>query len=87
MNGIIGYNLNILPESSEECTKIGIIIKYVKNKEEISLYNTKNNINSNSQDYNFLQQNYNFIDENKLIVKGEKEVIEKLKQLNDEKKK
>ena len=86
LNGIIGYNLNILPESSEECTKIGIIIKYVKNKEEISLYNTKNDINSNSNNYNFLKQNYYFIEENKLIVKGEKEVIEKLKQLNDEKK-
>ena len=37
LNSIIGYNLNILHISINECTKRAFIIKYCKSMENISL--------------------------------------------------
>ena len=38
LNNIIGYNLNLLQVNENQCTKLGLIIKYTKEIEDISLY-------------------------------------------------
>ena len=41
LNNIIGYNLNLLQVNENQCTKLGLIIKYKKEIEYISLYKVK----------------------------------------------
>ena len=57
LNNLIGYNLNLLPVSSEECTKIGLIIKYTEKEDDISIYK----INLIKQEYS----NLNYFEYNK----------------------
>ena len=41
LNNIIGYNQNYLPTNNNECTKVGVIIKYANKNEEIKMYKTE----------------------------------------------
>ena len=41
INSLIGYNLDLLPKSSDHCTKIILIIQYINNQDNIALYKTK----------------------------------------------
>ena len=41
INSLIGYDLNLIPKSSDDCTKIILIIHYTESQDDISLYKTK----------------------------------------------
>ena len=53
INNIIGYNLNYLPTNLQECTKVGIIIKYVKNIKEPQMH--KAQFITNNKNYNYFK--------------------------------
>ena len=71
LNSLIGYD--IIPESSGHCTKIGLVIQYTKNEEDIALYKA----NFEKQNAN----NYSFI-KNELISKEKNHISDTLKKLN-----
>ena len=74
LNALIGKD--ILPESSGHCTKVILIIQYVKYEKDISLYSSKfYKKNSNSLINYFIQD--------KLITKGEESVKNQLKVINN----
>ena len=77
LNNLIGYNLNLLPVSSEECTKIGLIIKYTEKEDNISIYK----INLIKQEYSNL--NYFEYNKNERMVVGKDKVKETLNKLNE----
>ena len=77
LNNLIGYNLNLLPVSSEECTKIGLIIKYTEKEDDISIYR----INLIKQDYPNLNY-FKYNKEDDRIVVGKDKVKEQLNKLN-----
>ena len=75
LNSLIGKDL--LPDGSDHCTKVIIIIQYTKYEKDISLYSSKKNTeNSNNYIYYFM--------EDKLLEKGEESVKKKLKSLNSD---
>ena len=71
LNSLIGYD--IIPESSGHCTKIGLVIQYTKNEEDIALYKA----NFEKQNEN----NYTFI-KNELITKEKNLIYGALQKLN-----
>ena len=76
INSLIGYNLDLLPKSSDHCTKIIIIIQYTNNQDNIALYKTKfDKHNEYSSFYFFSKEN--------LITKGIENVRIKLNELNN----
>ena len=78
LNTIIGYNQNFLPTKTEECTKIGVIIKYAKKGEEAKMYETFFRTNENNLNY-FEYNNDN------LVAEGERAIYEKIDELNNNK--
>ena len=75
INSLIGYNLDLLPKSSDHCTKIILIIQYINNEDNIALYKTKfDKHNEYSSFYFFSKEN--------LITKGKENVKIKLNELN-----
>ena len=77
INNIIGYRFkNLLPSKGSECTKIGIIIKYIDNIKNIKMY--KANLITNEDGFNYFK-----IDESEFYV--ENEIYNKLDQLNSDK--
>jgi N-terminal acetyltransferase B complex non-catalytic subunit len=78
INSLIGYDLDLIPKSSGDCTNIALIIHYTENKDNISLYETKfDNHNKYS--------NFYFFSKEKIISKGKENVKEFLKALNEKK--
>ncbi len=75
LNSIIGYNLDLLDTSENECTKKAFVIKYCEGKEDISLI--KAEVKQN--DYNFY-----YFEEKELIIKGLDNVKRKIKEINNE---
>ena len=76
INNIIGYNLNFLPTDLKECTKVGIIIKYVKNIEKPRMYKAK--FITTDKNYNYFK--YKDIEEDEEIKLQKKEEIEEKKE-------
>lgn len=76
INSLIGYNLDLLPKSSDHCTKIILIIQYINNQDNIALYKTK--FDKHNKFFSF----YFFSKEN-LITKGKENVRIKLNELNN----
>ena len=74
---IIGYNQKFLPVKTQECTKVGVIIKYANKGEVVKLYETYFQTNENGLNY----FEYN---ENSPIAQGEDSVLNKLDQLNND---
>ena len=74
LNSIIGYNLNLLNTSSNECTKKAFVIKYCKSLEDISLIKSKKKQN----DFNFY-----YFEEKEIIAKGIIDVRRKIIELNE----
>ena len=74
---IIGYNQNFLPVKTQECTKIGVIIKYANKGENVKLYETHFQTNENGLNY----FEYN---EKCPIAQGEDSVLQKIDQLNND---
>ena len=72
LNSLIGYDL--IPESSNHCTKIALIIQYTKSEKDISLFTAEFNKKDNS--------NYNFI-KGELIARGKDNIFETLKDKNN----
>ena len=78
INSLIGYDLDLIPKSSGDCTNIALIIHYTENKDNISLYETKfDNHNKYSNFYYFSKE--------KIISNGKENVKEFLKALNEKK--
>ena len=76
INSLIGYNLDLLPKSSDHCTKIILIIQYINNQDDIALYTTKfDKHNEYSSFYFFSKEN--------LITKGKENVKIKINELNN----
>ena len=76
INSLIGYNLDLLPKSSDHCTKIILIIQYINKQHNIALYETKfDKHNGYSSFYFFSKGN--------LITKGKENVRIKLNELNN----
>lgn len=76
INTLIGYDLDLIPKSSDHCTNIALIIHYTENKDNISLYETKfDNHNKYSNFYYFSKE--------KKISNGKENVKELLKKLNE----
>ena len=73
LNSIIGYDLNILDISENECTKNAYVIKYCKNVDNISLSTCELKKN----DFEFY-----YFEEKEEIVKGSQNVKSKIKELN-----
>jgi len=76
INNIIGYNLNFLPTDLKECTKVGIIIKYVKNIKKPRMYKAK--FITTDKNYNYFK--YKDIEEDEEIKLPKKEEIEEKKE-------
>ena len=74
LNSIIGYNLNILHTSINECTKKAFIIKYCKSTENISLIKSEKKRN----DYKFY-----YFEEKEEIAKGLENVKNKIEEINN----
>ena len=76
INSLIGYDLNLIPKSSDHCTKIILIIQYIDNFDNISVY--KANF-GNHNEYSL----YSFFKQEEKIAEGKNEVIKKLNELNN----
>ena len=74
---IIGYNQNFLPVKTQECTKIGVILKYANKNEKVKMYETY--FRTNEIGLNFFEYN-----ENCPIAEGEKNILNKVDQLNND---
>ena len=74
---IIGYNQNFLPVKTQECTKIGVIIKYAKKEEGIKMYETY--FKTNEKGLNYFEYNENYP-----LAEGEESVLNKVDQLNND---
>ena len=75
LNNVIGYNQNFLPTKIQECTKIGVIIKYIKRGQNSKMYETYFRTNKNGHNY-FEYSEYN------LVAKGEEAIFKKIDELN-----
>ena len=75
LNSIIGYDLDLLDASENECTKKAFVIKYCKDFSDISLLKFKL-IKSEFGLYYF--------EEEKVVAKGAKNVKIKINELNHE---
>ena len=78
LNLIIGYNQYFLPTKTQECTKIGVIIKYAKKGETIKMYETQFKTNANNLNYFEYNENYP-------IAEGKDAILNKIDQLNNSK--
>jgi len=76
INSLIGYNLDLLPKSSDHCTKIILIIQYINTQDNIALYDTKF---YKHNDYS----SFYFFSKGNLITKGKENVRIKLNELNN----
>ena len=72
LNRAIGYNQKLLPTKTQECTKIGVIIKYIKKGETPKLYETNFKVNKNG--YNYFEYN-----EYNIIATGQEAIYKKKK--------
>ena len=81
INNIIGYNLNFLPTDLQECTKVGIIIKYVKNIKKPKMYKAKFIITDKNYNY-FKYKDIEENEENEKIEYPTKEEVEGKKEMN-----
>jgi hypothetical protein len=81
INNIIGYNLNFLPTDLQECTKVGIIIKYVKNIKKPKMYKAKFIITDKNYNY-FKYKDIEENEENEKIEYPTKEEVEEKKEMN-----
>ena len=70
INNIIGYNQNYLPTDLKECTKVGIIIKYVKNNNIPKMYKAK--FITTAKNYNYFKYKDN--EEEIELPKNEEEI-------------
>jgi len=77
LNNFIGYNQNFLPTKTQECTKIGVIIKYIKKGQNSKMYETYFRTNKNGH-------NYFEYSENNLVAEGEKAIYKKIDELNQD---
>jgi len=76
INSLIGYNLDLLPKSSDHCTKIILIIQYINNQDNIALYKTK-------FDKHNEYSSFYFFSKEEEITKGKENVKTKLNELNN----
>ena len=78
MNSLIGYNLDLIPLSSNDYfTKIILIIRYSDNIDDIGLYKTNFGIHNDCSQFYFFNKE-------DLIVKGKENILNKLIELNKE---
>lgn len=75
LNNFIGYNQNFLPTKTKECTKIGVIIKYIKKGQKAKMYETYFKTNKSGHNY-FEYSEYN------LVAEGEDSIYKKIDELN-----
>ena len=78
INSLIGYNLDLIPKSSDHCTKIILVIQYTESQDNISVYETKFDKHN---DYS----NFYYFSKNRLIAKGKEEAKKVLDDLNRKK--
>ena len=74
LNTLIGHDYNIIPVDTKVCTNIALVIRYVKNAQDITLYHTL--LEPTTEDY------YCFNINNNPIGRGVKIIKEILKLLN-----
>ena len=75
LNNLIGYNQYLLPSKLQECTKMGVIIKYTEKKENTKMYKA---FFSRNNDGNYFEYN-----EYNIISYGEYKIYKKLDELNN----
>ena len=80
INSLIGYDLDLIPKSSDHCTKIILIIQYTESQDNISVYKTKFDKHNDYSKFYYFSKN-----DKDLLAKGKENVKKILDDLNNNK--
>ena len=80
INSLIGYDLDLIPKSSDHCTKIILIIQYTESQDNISVYKTKFDKHNDYSKFYYFSKN-----DKDLLAKGKENVKKILDDLNKSK--